>query len=134
MKNRQFLVIAALIVLTVAACGGETQTPAPAEAGVVIAAVNETKQYIELRNDGQAAQSLAGWSLSLGRQATCRLSDALSLAPGETLRIWVLAHDASQGGYNCGLDQPFWSGKEPKRIFLYNAGDELVDKYFAGKE
>jgi uncharacterized secreted protein with C-terminal beta-propeller domain len=133
-KSQQFLVIAALVILAVMACSRNTDAPPPVEAGVVIVAVNEKEQYVEIRNDGAASRDLAGWYLSLGRGQTCYLSGGLPIGLGETLRIWALAQDAGKKGYNCGFEQPFWSGKEPERTFLYDASGELVDKYLAGEE
>lgn len=134
MKNHQFLILAALIVLVVTACNGSTVTPTPVAAGVVIVTVNQSEQYVEIRNDSHRSENLTDWYLSLGRRTTCRLGGEIHIQSGETLRIWAMTRDAGKGGYNCGLDQPFWSSKEPKRIFLYDAGGDLVDKYFAGGE
>lgn len=134
MKSQQFLVIAALVILAVTACGRNTDAPIPTEAGVAIVVVSEDEQYVEVRNNGAASQDLAGWYLSLGRGQTCHLNGSVPIGPDETLRIWALAQDAGKGGYNCGLDQPFWSSKEPKRIFFYDAKGDLVDQYFAGGE
>ena len=132
-RTRVLLVIATLAIQFVASCGGNGVNETPDRGKVAILTVNESEQYVEIRNDSGDSQDLRGWYLSLGRRTTCYLHEHTYLQPGETLRIWALAEDAGETGYNCGLDGPFWSGKEPKRTFLYNADDEVMDEYFAGE-
>ncbi len=104
MKKQQFLVITTvLIIAAVTACGRGANTPAPTGAGVVIVAVNEGEQYVEIRNDGAASQDLTGWYLSLGRGQTCPLNGGAQIGPGETLRIWALGQDAGKQDDNCGF-------------------------------
>jgi hypothetical protein len=143
MRTRVYFVAIVLMVLFTAACDrnraptlraepqDEAETPGD-EATIVIVAVSEGDQYVEVRNDTETPQDLSGWYLSLGRRTTCRL-DEIHVQPGETLRLWALVQDAEKGGYNCGLDEAFWSRKEPKRVFLYNAAGEVVDEYFGGE-
>ncbi len=133
-----YLITTILLLLLVAACGGD---PADAETAtrettggrppVGIVTVNQDEQYVEIRNDGGDVQDLDGWYLSLCRQRSCYLAGAIQ--PGQTLRVWALAEDAGQEGHNCGLDKPFWSGKEPRRILLINDAGEVLDEYFGGE-
>jgi hypothetical protein len=139
MKKQIFFLAAALIALTVTACGGgevsvTTPTPTVEEPRVVIAVVDKDEQYVVLRNDCDIPQDLGNWYLSLGRGLECLLGEGLLLQPGETLQVWALATDAGRGGYNCGCDEPFWSRREPERVFLYDADGELVDRYFGGQD
>jgi hypothetical protein len=133
-----YLITTILLLLLVMSCGGgpaDTETPTleppVAQASVVIVAVNEDEQYVDVRNDSGAVRELDAWYLSLGRRATCYLAG--DIQPGQTLRVWALAEDAGEEGYNCGLDTPFWSRKEPKRILLVNDAGEVLDEYFGGE-
>jgi len=130
MFRRTALLPAVLGLLLVTGCASEESGQ---RVQVAIASVDPGQQVVELRNDTDTAQDLIGWYLSLGREATCQFDVALSLQPGETLHVWALAMDADQPGYNCGLSRPFWSGKEPERIFLYNADGQLIDSFFGGQ-
>ena len=132
-KTRICLIIVILVAQATAACGADRVNQAPDPAKVVIVVVVEREQYVEIRNDTDGPQNLRGWYLSLGRQTTCLLDAEVYLQPGETLRVWALAEDADKDGYNCGLAHPFWSSKQPRRTFLYNADDEVVDEYFGGE-
>ena len=105
-----------------------TQKPAePAAAKVVIAAVNKSKEYVDLRNDGGVAQDLTGWKLvsEKGNQV-CPLGGRID--PGQTLRVWALAADANQGGFNCGFGANIWNNSESDPAVLYDASGREVSR------
>jgi hypothetical protein len=133
-KTRVYLVTAIVLIQFIIACGGDQAGKTQDGAPVVVVTVNAEEQYVELRNNQDSVHDLSGWYLSLGRRLTCHLGEDVQIQPGETLRIWALAQDAGREGYNCGLDRPFWSDKEPQRVFLYRADGQVVDSYFGGEE
>lgn len=102
--------------------------PAPAtseESPVVIIAVNDLQEYIDIQNVSDLPQDLTGWSIvsELDSQK-CNLAGTLDV--GETLRIWALAAQAAQGGYNCGFSQEIWADQEADAAILLNvAGVEV---------
>ncbi len=103
-------------------------TLAPGEALVVVVAVDKRAEYVDIQNTGADAQDLAGWVLESerGRQR-CTLGG--TIGPGETLRVWALAADAAQPGYNCGFESTIWSNSEPDAAVLYDAqGREVARK------
>jgi hypothetical protein len=51
------------------------------------------------------------------------------LNPGATLRVWAMAEDAGQGGYNCGFGTNIWNNSESDPAALYDASGQLVDRY-----
>ncbi len=86
---------------------------------IIITAVNVRDEYVDIQNTGREPVDLAGWSLvsENGSQA-CDLGRTIQ--SGETLRIWALAKDADQGGYNCGFSRNIWSNSEPDPAVLYD--------------
>lgn len=92
---------------------------------VVITNVNKQREYVDIANLGTEAQDLTGWWLLSERGAqSCALSGVLQ--PGATLRIWALAGDADQGGFNCGFGSNIWNNDEPDAAILYDAqGNEV---------
>jgi len=102
-------------------------TPAPVEGAaaqpapsIVIAALNKVEEYVDLQNVSDQPQDLRGWNvLSEKDGQKCNLAG--TIAPGETLRIWALATQAAQGGYNCGFSQEIWSDNEADDAILYDA-------------
>lgn len=90
--------------------------------------VDKRAEYVDIRNDGGTAQDLSGWVLvsERGNQA-CSLGGIIG--PGETLRIWALAEDAGQGGYNCGFGSPIWNNSKSDPAVLYNAAGQEVSRY-----
>ena len=51
------------------------------------------------------------------------------IGPGETLRIWALADDAGEGGYNCGKGGPIWNNSEKDPAVLYDPAGQEVSRY-----
>lgn len=99
----------------------------PAGPAVKIAAVNHRDEYVDLQNAGAAPQDLSGWRLFSEHGAQdCPLSGAIQ--PGESLRIWAMTADASQGGYNCGFGTNIWNNSEPDAAVLYDATGAEVSR------
>lgn len=103
-----------------AATAEPTQPPATAPGQVVIIGVNKSAEYVDIQNIGGSPQDLSGWVLvsEKGNQA-CTLGGTIQ--PNEVLRIWALAEDAGQGGYNCGFGSNIWNNSESDPAVLYNA-------------
>jgi micrococcal nuclease len=101
--------------------------PPPGEAQVVIIAVDKRAEYVDIQNIGGAPQDLAGWLLvSEKGDQRCPLGGVIQ--PGEILRIWAMAEDADQGGYNCGHDGPIWNNSESDPAVLYDATGQEVGR------
>ena len=104
-----------------------TNTPEARGSNVIISFVNKGDEYVDIRNDGDAAQDLSGWHLlsELGNQ-DCPLGGVIG--PEETLRIWAEAKNEDKGGYNCGFDGPIWNNSETDPAVLYNAAGQEVSR------
>jgi competence protein ComEC len=90
--------------------------------------VDKRAEYVDIHNYGDQPQDLTGWVLVSERgNQECPLAGILN--PGATLRIWALAEDAHQGGYNCGFDGPIWNNQERDPAVLYNARGQEVSRY-----
>ncbi len=69
-----------------------------------------------------------GWNL-LSEKDGQKCNLAGTIEPGQTLRIWALATQAAQGGYNCGFGQPVWDDQQPDFAILFNdIGVEVARK------
>lgn len=94
----------------------------------MIAGVNKSAEYVDIQNTGGTAQDLAGWVLLSERGSqSCGLGGVIE--PGQVLRIWALAEDAGQGGYNCGFGSNIWNNDEPDTAILYNAEGIEVSRW-----
>jgi micrococcal nuclease len=105
-----------------------TLPPAPTGPDVRIVAVDKRAEFVDIRNLGDQPQDLGGWVLvsEKGDQA-CTLGGVINA--GETLRIWALAKDAGQGGYNCGFGKNIWNNSESDPAALYDATGKLIHRY-----
>jgi hypothetical protein len=71
---------------------------------------------------------LAGWTI-VSEKGNQRCSLAGVIEPRATLRIWAMAKDAGQGGYNCGFGENSWNNNESDPAVLYDAeGIEVARK------
>jgi len=102
--------------------------PAPTGALIRIMAVDKRAEFVDICNDGDQVQDLGGWVLvSEKGDQRCALEGVLN--PGEVLRVWAMAEDAGQGGYNCGFDSSIWNNSEPDPAALYDNAGQLVARY-----
>jgi micrococcal nuclease len=91
-------------------------------------AVDKRAEYVDLANYGDLPQDLGGWRLISERgHQECGLGGVLD--PGATLRVWAMAEDAAQGGYNCGFGTNIWNNSRSDPAALYDASGQLVDRY-----
>jgi micrococcal nuclease len=101
--------------------------PEPSSAAGILAIilVDKIVEFVDIRNESGEAVNLAGWMLRSERgMQDCYLAGAIQ--PGEVLRIWAMASDAPQGGYNCGFSGPIWNNSEPDPAVLFDpAGVEV---------
>ena len=91
-----------------------------------IVAVNKDAEFVDIQNVGGTAVNLIGWRLvsEKGNQV-CALGG--SIGPGVVLRIWAMAEDGGQGGYNCGFGNNIWNNSEPDAAVLYEqSGNEVA--------
>lgn len=103
-------------------------TATPMGARVTIVALNKGGEWVDLRNVGDALQALDGWVLRSEKGSQdCPLSG--SLAAGQTLRVWAMAEDAGQGGYNCQFDTEIWNNSESDPAVLLNAAGVEVARH-----
>jgi len=105
-----------------------TAPPAPAGAVIRIIQVDKRAEFVDIRNEGDQPQDLSGWVLlsEKGEQA-CALSGVIG--PGETLRIWAMAADQGQAGYNCSFDNNIWNNSKSDPAVLQDAAGQQVDRY-----
>jgi endonuclease YncB( thermonuclease family) len=92
----------------------------PAPAQIVIIAVNDVEEYVDLQNVGNSPQDLTGWRLLSERDGQSCTFAGVTMQPGESLRVWALLADSVRGGYNCGFAQNIWSNTEPDPAVLFN--------------
>ncbi|MDX1523725.1 MAG: lamin tail domain-containing protein, partial [Anaerolineae bacterium] len=100
----------------------------PINLDLVIIAVDKRREYVDIENTGSEPVALNGWTLVSERGGQrCELGG--DIGPGATVRVWALAEDAGQGGYNCGFTNPIWSNDEPDPAVLYDrVGAEVSRK------
>ena len=107
-----------------------TATPEPAPGGPVvrIVAVDKKAEYVDIQNEGDVAVDLTGWILRSERgEQDCPLGGILE--PGATLRIWAMAEDADQGGFNCGYGSNIWNNSKSDPAVLLNPDKQEVSRY-----
>jgi uncharacterized protein YraI len=94
---------------------------------VSISMVNRGAEFVELENLVEYNIDLTGWILrSDNGGEICELEGQLT--PRGTLRIWAMAQDQGEIGYNCGFPMPIWNTVDPDPATLLNAAGELVDR------
>jgi hypothetical protein len=94
----------------------------------VIIGVDKREEFADIRNDGAAAVDLTGWVLRSEKGfQDCALGGIIG--PGEVLRIWAMAEDAGQGGYNCGFDSNIWNNSETDPALLIDPGGQVVSSW-----
>lgn len=101
------------------------ETPKPAR--LVIVAVNDVEEYVDIQNQGDQPQDLAGWRLVSERGGeACNLAGLIE--PGATLRVRALLADQGQGGFNCGFTQNIWLNAEPDPAVLFDPTGREVSR------
>lgn len=83
---------------------------------LVITTVNKDAEFVDVKNESNAAIDLYGWRLvSEKGSQTCSLSGTIQ--PSETLRIYA---QAGENGFNCNFSKKIWNNSEPDPAVLYN--------------
>lgn len=90
------------------------------DAPVIIVGLDPIEEYVEIANISSESQDLTGWNI-LSETGSQRCNLAGVLDPGETLRIWARAAQASNGGYNCGFSQEIWDDSASDPAVLFNS-------------
>ena len=97
--------------------------PAPQAGWIIILAIDKRAEYVDIQNTGSQAQDLTVWVL-VSERGNQRCSLGGVIEPGATLRIWAMAEDAGQGGYDCGFGENIWNNSESDPAVLYANGME----------
>ncbi|HJQ13559.1 MAG TPA: lamin tail domain-containing protein [Anaerolineales bacterium] len=87
--------------------------------------MNKAEDYVEIRNDTNAAVNLRGWRLvsELGNQS-CALRGTLE--PNEILRIWARRGNP---GFDCRFSNDIWNDNRADPAVLYNPQGEEVSRF-----
>lgn len=105
-----------------------TAVPPPAPGGVVITGVNKRAEYVDLLNQGGSDIDLTNWVLvSEKGPQSCTLSGVIPA--GQSLRVWAMAEDVGQGGFNCGFGSDIWNNSERDPAVLYDSGGVEVSRW-----
>lgn len=90
--------------------------------------VNKSGEYVDIQNMGAADVDLNNWTLRSEKGSQdCRLSGIIGV--GQVLRIWALAEDAGQGGFNCGFGSPIWNNSESDPAVLIDTNGVEVSRW-----
>lgn len=96
-----------------------TATLPTATGSLVITNVNKREEFVDIQNVGGVEVVLDGWTLRSEKgPQDCRLSGVLG--SGQSLRIWAMAEDAGQGGFNCQFGKEIWNNSDPDAAVLIN--------------
>ncbi|MCB0209365.1 MAG: thermonuclease family protein [Anaerolineae bacterium] len=96
--------------------------------GVVIVGVDKRAEFVDIQNNSGSAVELSGWNLLSERGSqNCTLGG--SIQPGETLRVWAMAEDAGQGGFNCGFGTNIWNNSESDPAILFDSAGSEVSRW-----
>ncbi len=99
-----------------------------AAAMVVIVGVNKSAEYVDIRNSGGQPQELSGWMLRSERGSQdCGLNGVIEA--GATLRVWAMAEDVGQGGFNCEFGSNIWNNSKSDPAVLFNAQGLEVSRW-----
>lgn len=104
-----------------------TSPSAPSGAAVSIVTVNKSDEYVDIRNNSGGDIDLNGWVL-VSEKGNQRCTLGGVIGAGQTLRIWAMSEDASQGGFNCGFGTNIWHNSDPDPAILLDAQGNLVDR------
>ena len=95
---------------------------------IVIISVDKRAEYVDLQNVGDQAQDISGWVL-ISEKGDQRCSLGGVIEASAILRVWALASDSGQGGFNCGFGRNIWNNSEPDPAALYDNSGNLVDRF-----
>lgn len=98
------------------------------DAPVIIVGLDRIEEYVEIANISSEPQDLTGWNI-LSETGSQRCNLAGVLDPGETLRIWARAAQASNGGYNCGFSQEIWDDAAADPAVLFNSQKVEISRF-----
>ena len=104
-----------------------TETEPPQGSTILIIEVNKSAEYVEIVNVGSEPQDLTGWEL-LSEKGGQRCTLGGILDPEQTLRIWALAEDAAEGGYNCEFGSNIWHNSEEDLAILFDVTGQEIDR------
>ena len=87
----------------------------------------ESDEYVEIINSGATTADLTGWALvdSADGRPTFEFP-ALTLASGETVRVYTDEIHSRSGGFSFGSGVAIWSNGEPDQASLLNTAGETV--------
>ncbi|NQW17277.1 MAG: lamin tail domain-containing protein [Chloroflexi bacterium] len=112
-----------------------TRIPATAGPRIEIACVffdgevprSESDEYVEIINSGSASTDLSGWTLIDSADGRPSFAfPAITLASGETVRVYTNQLHPESGGLSFGSGAAIWSNSEPDEATLLNTSGEAV--------
>ena len=87
----------------------------------------ESDEYVEIVNSRAAEEDLTGWNLLDSADGRPNFEfPALTLAPGETVRVYTNEIHSSSGGLSFGSGVAIWSNSEPDQASLLNTNGDIV--------
>ena len=102
--------------------------PVSAEARLVIANMDRTAEYVDLKNIGGAPQDISGWQLfSEAGGEECQLQGVIEA--GQTLRVWSSTAELNNTNFSCNLPEGMWDDETEDAAILYNdVGDVIYQR------
>lgn len=71
---------------------------------------------------------LAGWILRSEKGSQdCGLGGVIG--PGQILRVWAMAEDAGQGGFNCNFGSDIWNNSDTDPALLIDPNGQIVSRW-----
>ena len=87
----------------------------------------EPDEYVEIVNAGTAAQDMSGWRLTdISDGGPDFAFPTLTLAAGESLRVYTNEVHAQWGGLSFGRGSAIWSNSDPDQAGLYSPSGVLI--------
>jgi len=86
---------------------------------LAIVALDKRAEYADIQNTGSEPVDLSGWHLLSEKGAQdCPLGGVMQ--PGEILRVWAMAEDAGEGGFNCDFGTNIWNNQDRDPAILFD--------------
>lgn len=95
----------------------------------MIVGVNKPSEYVDLLNQSGSDVDLSGWVLVSEKGPQYCPLDGAMIGAGQSLRVWAMAEDAGQGGFNCGLGSDIWNNSERDPAVLYDNNGVEVSRW-----